>query len=73
MSDPPQLGRFDRADLVGLRVLIHGDHPNAGRSGEVVSEFPPFDGWWVVVLDDGTECGAPRSQLNVMGWSDDHD
>jgi hypothetical protein len=61
------------ADLVGLRVVIKGDHPNTGRSGEVVSEFPPFAAWWVVLLDDGTECGAPREQLSITGWRDDHD
>jgi hypothetical protein len=61
------------ADLIGLRVLIYGDHPNAGQAGVVTSEYPPFSGWWIVTLDNGDESRVDRKLLNVMGWSDDHD
>jgi hypothetical protein len=46
-----------------VRVTITGEHPWSGHSGIVQSRQPPFEGWFVVLLDNGHECGAPAAQL----------
>ena len=43
----------------GARILIVGDHPWTGHSGEIVDIMKTMMGsMWKVRLDNGMECGA---------------
>jgi hypothetical protein len=54
---------WDAGEQYDFRVLITGDHPWSGHTGAIASPFPPFKDWWVVLLDNGEECGVDRQLM----------
>ena len=51
----------------GTRVLVVGDHPWKGFSGEVIGTIKPIMGgyMWKVRLDNGMECGARDANVKA--------